>query len=166
MDIQLILGPNNSGKSLYAEDLTVQTKGCNRIYLATMVPQNDENIQRIKKHIRQREGKGFVMIEEPWDIHTLDIPSDSVVLLEDASNLLANGIFIHHSNGEESLKRILSLANRCKKLIIVSIHGLTAGNYDDETNNYIQQLNSLNQSLEDISTNCIKLDEGVPKVMK
>ena len=26
MDIQLILGPNNSGKSLYAENLAVQNK--------------------------------------------------------------------------------------------------------------------------------------------
>lgn len=159
MDIQLILGPNNSGKSLYAENLAVQTKGSTRIYLATMVPQTDENNQRIEKHIRQREGKGFVTIEVPWNIHAIDIPSDSVVLLEDASNLLANGIFIYHSNMDECLEQILSLAHRCKKLIIVSIDGLSAGDYDDETNNYIQQLNSLNQSLEDISANCIKFSQ-------
>ena len=157
MDIQLILGPNNSGKSLLAEKMVVETKNIHRIYLATMVPQTQENNQRIKKHILQREGKGFTTIEEPWNIHTLDIPKDSVILLEDASNLLANGIFIHHSNVEECYQRIITLANACQKLIIVNIDGLSEGNYDEETNNYIFQLNQLNQMLESIAANCIKL---------
>ena len=62
MDIQLILGPNNSGKSLYAENLAVQNNNNPLIYLATMVPQTNENLQRIKKHISQRSGKGFQTI--------------------------------------------------------------------------------------------------------
>ena len=154
MDIQLILGPNNSGKSLYAENLATQNKNSPLIYLATMIPQTEENNQRIKKHIRQRDGKGFLTIEEPWNIHTLDIPHDSVVLLEDASNLLANGIFVHHSDTIECLNRIKLLANNCKKLIIVSIGGLEEGNFDEETNNYISQLNLLNQSLNEIASDC------------
>ena len=157
MDIQLILGPNNSGKSLLAEKLVVETKNLYRIYLATMIPQTQENNQRIQKHILQRDGKGFNTIEEPWNIHTLDFPKDSVVLLEDASNLLANGIFMHHSNVEKCYQRIVTLANACQKLIIVNIDGLTEGNYDEETNNYIFQLNQLNQMLESIAANCIKL---------
>ena len=47
MDIQLIIGPNNSGKSLFAEDLAVQNTDSPLIYLATMVPQNEENDRRI-----------------------------------------------------------------------------------------------------------------------
>ena len=152
MDIQLILGPNNSGKSLYAENLATQNTSSPLIYLATMIPQTEENNQRIKKHIQQRDGKGFQTIEEPWNIHTLAIPQDSVVLLEDASNLLANGIFLHHSDAAECFQRISSLANQCRKLIIVTIDGLIEGNYDEETNNYIRQLNELNSMLEDIST--------------
>ena len=154
MDIQLILGPNNSGKSLYAENLAVQNNNNPLIYLATMVPQTDENLQRIKKHISQRSGKGFQTIEEPWNIHTLEFPSNAVVLLEDASNLLANGIFIHKSNETECFERILLLAEHCKKLIIVSIDGLTEGSFDAETNNYIHQLNHLIELLVHISSNC------------
>lgn len=156
MEIQLILGPNNSGKSLFAEKMAVETLDCPRIYLATMVPQTAENDQRIAKHLRQREGKGFITIEEPWEIHKIDIPSDAVVLLEDASNLLANGIFIHHSDAEETFKRILALSHRCKKLIIVSIAGLEEGNYDEETNQYIRELNSLNIELEKIASHVTK----------
>lgn len=153
MDIQLILGPNNSGKSIYAEKKVEETSGFQRIYLATLIPHTDENKQRIQKHIRQRSGKGFQTIEEPWDIHTLNIPKDSIVLLEDASNLLANGIFVHHSNYQECFERILTLAESCKKLIIVSIDGLTASDtYDTETNDYIKQLQLLNELLETVSS--------------
>lgn len=153
MDIQLILGPNNSGKSLYAEKMVAETKNIQRIYLATMIPQTEDNKQRIKKHIDQRAGKSFHTIEEPWKIHTLDIPKNSVVLLEDASNLLANGIFIHHSNYQECFERILTLAEACKKLIVVSINGLfPSDTYDTETNDYIRQLHLLNELLENVSS--------------
>lgn len=154
MDIQLILGPNNSGKSLFAEKMVVETENLQRIYLATMIPQTEENNERIQKHIAQREGKDFLTIEEPWNIHTLNIPKNSVVLLEDASNLLANGIFVHHSNYQESFERILTLGEKCKKLIIVSIDGLTVSNsYDSETNDYIRQLHLLNDLLATVSSN-------------
>lgn len=156
MDIQLILGPNNSGKSLYAENLATQNINSPLIYLATMIPQTEENNQRIKKHIQQRAGKGFQTIEESWNIHTLQLPKDAVVLLEDASNLLANGIFNHQSNAAECLERIKLLANSCQKLIIVSIAGLTEGNFDEETNHYISQLNLLNQLLAQIASDCKK----------
>lgn len=158
MDIQLILGPNNSGKSLFAENLCVQEKEAPLFYLATMVSQNEENEQRIEKHRLQRAGKGFTTIEEPWDIHTLALPQDAVVLLEDASNLLANGIFIHHSNVNEAFERILTLANKCQKLIIVNISGLAEGDYDEETNSYIRQMNLLNQLLEEASANCFRFE--------
>ena len=121
-----------------------------------MVPQNEENDRRIEKHKRQRDGKGFTTIEEPWNIHEIEIPADSVVLLEDASNLLSNGIFIYRSNADESFRRILALANRCKKLIIVSIGGMTSGEFDEETNNYIDQINHLNEMLTNSASYCKK----------
>lgn len=155
MDIKLILGPNNSGKSLYAETMAVQNTDASLVYLATMIPQNEENDRRIEKHREQRLGKGFLTIEEPWDIHLLELPPDSVVLLEDASNLLANGIFLHHSDVMESYRRILALAEKCKCLIIVNIDGLETGDYDEETNDYIRQMDRLNRMLEKAATDCI-----------
>lgn len=152
MEIQLILGPNNSGKSLYAEELAVSYAGHPLFYLATMVPQTDDNYERIEKHRKQRQGKGFTTIEEPWDIDQINLPSDAVVLLEDASNLTANGVFLHHSDAEESYQKILSLADRCRALIIVSIAGLNGEQYEEETRFYIEQLNLLNQKLENTAS--------------
>lgn len=156
MDIRLISGPNNSGKSLYAEQLATKSNNDPLVYLATMIPQTDDNFERIEKHKLQRAGKGFATIEEPWDIHTLNLPENAVVLLEDASNLLANGIFLHNSDAAECFERIIALAEQCKKLIIVTISGLTAGDFDTETNAYISQLNNLNELLENISSECFE----------
>ncbi len=155
MEIQLVFGPNGSGKSLYAETLAAQT-AAPLVYIATMIPQTEDNFSRIEKHRRQREGKGFLTMEEPWDIDLLSISKEAVVLLEDASNLLANGIFQHRQNASVCFQKIQTLAKNCQKLIIVSITGLTPGEYDDETNNYILQLNELNQMLRSVASDCIQ----------
>lgn len=155
MEIQLVFGPNGSGKSLYAETLAAQT-AAPLVYIATMIPQTEDNFSRIEKHRRQREGKGFLTMEEPWDIDLLSISKEAVVLLEDASNLLANGIFQHRQNASVCFQKIQTLAKNCQKLIIVSITGLTPGEYDDETNNYILQLNELNQMLRSVASECIQ----------
>lgn len=159
MDIQLILGPNSSGKSLFAETLAVQEADAPLYYLATMISQNEENEQRIQKHRIQRAGKGFSTIEEPWEISSLTFPENAVILLEDASNLLANGIFVHHRNAQEAFERIISLAKKCQKLIVVNISGLTEDkSYDDGTNYYIRQMNLLNRLLEDTSSKCYRFE--------
>ena len=155
MEIQLVFGPNGSGKSLYAETLAAQT-AAPLVYIATMIPQTEDNFSRIEKHRRQREGKGFLTMEEPWDIDLLSISKEAVVLLEDASNLLANGIFQHRQTASVCFQKIQTLAKNCQKLIIVSITGLTPGEYDDETNNYILQLDKLNQMLRSVASDCIQ----------
>jgi len=156
MEIQLIYGPNNSGKSKYAEDVAVAS-GKKLIYLATMVPQNEENLKRIEKHRIQRQDKGFQTIEAGWNIGELEVESDAVILLEDASNLVANGIFMHGTDAEKAYQDILTLAGKCKKLIVVSIGGLSAEGYDAETTHYIEQLNWLNEKLGKIASVVVKL---------
>lgn len=156
MEIQLIYGPNSSGKSKYAEAVAVAAGG-KLIYLATMVPQNEENLQRIEKHRIQRRDKGFQTVEAGWDIDKIEADSETVILLEDASNLVANGIFMHGADAQEALEAILNLANRCKMLIIVSIGGLSAEGYDAETANYIGQLNWLNEKLEEMADKVVEM---------
>ena len=165
MEIQLIMGPNGSGKSLFAEQQAVES-GDNRIYIATMVPQNEENHKRIEKHINQRSGKNFLTIEVPADLDKITVPADSVVLLEAASNLLGNEIFTKQQNCEKVLSDILSLAQCCSKLIIVTISGLTADGFDSETANYINQLNRLNSQLAEKADIVVEIIDGKPVKIK
>lgn len=163
MNIRLVLGENNSGKSLYAEQLAVES-GAPRYYFATMMPQTDENHQRIEKHRIQRQDKNFLTVEEPWDIANVQIENDAVVLLEDASNLLANGIFQYQKDGLDALDQILSLSRKCKTLIVVSIAGLTDNGYDEGTVHYIQELNWLNEQLRMLAEYVYVMCDGVPVI--
>lgn len=162
MEIQLVLGANSSGKSEYAEQLAVKS-GEPRIYLATMMPQTEENYKRIEKHRMQRKDRGFTTIEEPWNLKDIEIPKDSVVLLEDVSNLLANGIFVYVANAQQALAEILNLAKRCRKLIIVSISGLSPEGYVEETRDYINQLNWLNDRLIYYSSEAVEMKDGIAR---
>lgn len=165
MDLKVILGPNGSGKSLYAEDLAVSCEG-QRLYVATMVPQNQENHRRIEKHRLQRRGKGFITIEEPLCMSCIPVAKDSVVLLEDASNLVANRIFgTHPGTYKPVLEDILTLAGRCKTLIAVSISGMKAEEYDGETADYIRSLNELNANLIQHASLAVEMRDGTPMLL-
>ena len=112
----VVYGGNASGKSVLAEGLAEKLflwqskedeKSGGKVYLATM--RNDgspEAEERIAKHRKLREGKGFVTVECPVDLmENCRLQKDaSVVLLEDAGNLVANVIFGNES-GQENVGR-------------------------------------------------------------
>ena len=161
MELHLILGPSGSGKSLYAESLAAES-GKNLVYLATMVPQNEENLRRIEKHRIQRRDKGFRTVECGWQIDEIAVSPGDTVLLEDVSNLLANGIFAHGSSMEEALRQIETLAKKCRRLIAVSIEGLLETGYDGETAAYIRGLNALNQAPAAHAASVTRMENGHP----
>lgn len=94
----LITGGEASGKSAYAEQIAVEKAAKENLplfYIATL----DRNCggdteNRIKKHEKMREGKGFFTIEKPKDLDKLALPKENaVVLIEDLANLCANELF-------------------------------------------------------------------------
>lgn len=161
----LISGPNGSGKSSFAEQLIRRIPGT-RYYIATMICQNEENRLRIQKHRNQRAGLGFLTIEEPYALEQTPVASDGVVLLEDLSNLLANLMFEKHRPPEEALRDVMALAGRCKALVVVTISGLCAEEYEGETAAYILALEKLNQRLFSMSDGAFELCGGVPVCRK
>ena len=65
--LSLIIGGSASGKSEYAERLVCSLPG-KRIYTATMEPFSEEGRERIARHRKLREGKGFVTVEVPRNL--------------------------------------------------------------------------------------------------
>ncbi len=157
----MISGGNGSGKSRYAESLIAKTTGP-RYYIATMQPQTEENYRRIQKHIGQRSGLGFVTLELAAQVQNANVTKDSVVLLEDVSNLLANTIFTSGGTMETVWQDILALRSRCKLLAAVTIAGLPSNGYDGETASYINDLNILNQRLYDHSDAAVTMKDHFP----
>lgn len=157
----LISGPNSSGKSAFAESLVRETYGP-RYYIATMRCQTEENRRRIEKHRRQRADLGFVTVEEPYSLNDLDLPADSVVLLEDVSNLLANNMFEKDIGPSQVLEDILALSRRCGTLIAVTISGLSEEGYEGETAGYIRALNEVNGKLAEAFGGVAEMRGGRP----
>lgn len=102
-----ISGGCKNGKSFYAQtlarDMAVQS-GLPLYYLATMIPTDDEDKARIKRHLREREGWGFDTIEQGTDIcrclfggKTLSgktVDPKGVFLLDSVTALLSNEMFL------------------------------------------------------------------------
>ena len=161
----LISGRNGSGKSLFAEKLAA-TADLPRYYIATMISQSDENDKRIEKHRRQRAGLGFTTLELPCHVGQANVSLDSLVLLEDASNLLANLVFTEQGTVRDALDEIEALRDKCRYLIVVTISSLDETAYDGETADYIRSMEQLNEHLLSMADAAVELVNGKPVMRK
>ena len=183
--VTLILGGSGSGKSAFAEDfITKENIDCKKYYLATMKTGDDpETKKRIERHRMMRKEKGFLTIEQPYDIwDCLDrIDRDSVILLEDLSNLLANEMFlkkrltvieepeveIEEEIEEEIENGITALSNHSANLVIVSNNIFEDGiEYDEETKRYMKALGELNRRIAGFSNEVYEVVCGIPIMLK
>ena len=157
----LVSGANGSGKSAFAEKLLSRCD-CKRYYIATMIPETKNNYERIEKHKKQREGLGFTTLELPYDLSGQNIGYDSVVLLEDVSNLFANNVFDKNKSPQDVFCDIMGLKERCKLVVAVTISGLEDNGYDEETSAYISGVNEINRKLYDESSVAVVMKDGNP----
>jgi len=123
-----ITGGARSGKSAFALKLAESIHG-KRLYLATAEALDNEMLQRIKRHKKER-GNNWKTIEEPLkiaDVIKKNMGYD-VILLDCLtiwlSNLIANyGLLITNLDSQIA-KHIISLVSACKKtkanIIVVS----------------------------------------------
>lgn len=179
--LTLILGGSASGKSEYAENLAIsyfkRYKEINillketKIYLATMMPFDDEMRCRIKKHRLQRSEKGFRTIEQYTDVANIEVANEEIILLECMSNLLANEMYREGANletlEEKVVQDIALLEKKCKHLIIVSNDVFHDGCvYTDETKKYLDILGNINQKLAIQAKEVVEVVCGIPLYVK
>ena len=168
--IVLVYGGGSSGKSAYAEDYVCQTQYKNKYYLATMSASDPESLERIKRHRKLREGKSFITLEESVDIvNAIDkIDSDSVVLLECMSNLVANEMFrdgqINSADycTSKILKDLHALEEKTGELVIVSNNVFEDGNeYDEVTKEYLRTLGKINSQISAMAEKSVEVVVGI-----
>lgn len=169
----LILGGSASGKSAYAEDIAVSYGG-KRLYIATMQPFGNEADERIAKHRKMRENKGFTSLDCYIDIQRINMQEEyDTVLLECMSNLLANEIY--REGGMGSIEKIVEhimcgvnhILSHTNNLVIVSNDvGFDGDSYSDETLLYIQKLGELNCCLAKVADRVIEVVCSIPILVK
>ena len=158
--IYLVLGTPDSGKSRRAEGLVMDLAGNGpKYYIATMIPFGDAGKERVKKHRKMREGKGFETIEKTLRVHELaeelDKLEEATCLLECMSNLIGNemhdGYNIEKKPDELSqyiTDSVMSLAKKAGNMVIVAnVFPLEGEGYDEDTRKYVRIVDLVNQRL-------------------
>ena len=186
--IVLVYGGSGSGKSAFAEKRITELNNKNKLYyLATMHAFDDEDLERIKRHRKLRDGKGFITLEQPQNIgKILDKVrgEKSDILLECMSNLVANEMFDEeeydvndvNQNDENKLSidkaqfvfdkikaDISKLRDSCDNLVIVSNNIFEDGcTYDESVENYMGLLGDINRYISMIGDEVWEVVAGIP----
>lgn len=173
--LHLITGGSGSGKSMYGEKLILDSKAFHRYYVATMHPWGKEGEERVQRHQKQREGKGFETLEVYDHLELAAIPSNdwehTAVLLECMSNLAANELFDVGGFRKEILKRIhkgIQHLQDCAKDVIVVTNNVFMDGvvYEEDTMNYLRLLAQINRELAEKADRVTEVVYGIPIPIK
>ncbi len=107
--LALILGGARSGKSRRAEALALEWGG-DPVYLATAEPFDDEMHDRVVRHRADREGRGWVTVEEPLDLPAAlarEATPGRTVLVECLTTWIGN-LMVHEWPVEPEIGRLLA----------------------------------------------------------
>lgn len=173
----LITGGSCSGKSAYAEKQLYELgSGKPQYYIATMHVGDAESRERVERHRLQREGKGFVTIEQYRDVRLAAGYMDGTggaALLECMSNLVANEMF----DGEIPLSaeaveekicgEIWELSRALDCLIVVTNNVFEdGGSYDETTTAWLEALGKINVRLAESADAVTEVVAGIPVFVK
>ncbi len=160
-----ISGGCKNGKSYYAQEVArdmANEKNVPLYYLATMIPVDDEDRARIKRHLKEREGWGFETIEQGQDIcqclegHTVTgdkVDPEGVFLLDSVTALLMNEMFrmdgsVDLSAPERVAKQLVEFAKKTGNTVFVSDYIYSdAYLYEELTEEYRRGLAHIDRKL-------------------
>lgn len=169
----VVTGGSGSGKSAYAEQMLMKLADTEKYYIATMKPFGEEGEKRIARHQKQRQGLGFVTIEQYTQVEAAEIPQGKSALLECMSNLVANEMFdgTDAKPPQELCREIIGgvehLYARCRHLVIVTNEVFSDGTeYDSGTKNYIACLGMINQRLAQLADCMVEVVYSIPVSIK
>lgn len=167
-----ISGGCKNGKSSLAQDLAVAlSKDSPRYYVATMIPFDDEDRERIKKHIQNREGMGFTTVEQGRDVSACLEKADprATFLVDSVTALLLNELFPDFSappdpEGEKRcIEGLLKLAAGAENAVFVSDFIYSdADKYGEFTELYRSALARIDGALARYCDTVIEMCAGTP----
>ena len=170
-----ISGGAKNGKSTLAQDIAVALGGkC--YYVATMISTGEEDNERIRRHIEDRDGMGFETVECFRNImdclNTAD--KDGVFLVDSVTALIQNSLFPMEKNYEMDLEA----ANRCAGELVEFAHTVRhavfvsdyiysdAEAFSESTEMYRKCLASIDRRLAQICDTVIEVSAGQSIVYK
>lgn len=168
--ILFITGGAKNGKSHLAQDIALDlARGGKRYYIATMIPADEEDRERIRKHLIDRDGMGFETVECGRNILScLDsVDTSGSFLLDSATALLMNELFdptdwhLTPERGRACGDELVELAKRVANIVIVSDYIYSdAARYDEVTETYRQCLAAIDRKIAAIADCVLELSAG------
>ncbi|MBE6989479.1 MAG: adenosylcobinamide kinase/adenosylcobinamide-phosphate guanylyltransferase [Ruminococcaceae bacterium] len=171
----LLSGGAKNGKSALAQDLVVRlASGGRRYYVATMIPVDGEDRERIRRHVEDREGLGFESIECGKNILSCleGAEPEATFLLDSTTALLMNEMFtdngaVDGTAGERCAAELVRFAAAVKHAVIVS-DGIysDAARYDEVTELYRRGLAYIDRELAQVCDTVVELAAGCQIIHK
>lgn len=181
-----ISGGCKNGKSYHAQELArqmAQELGVPLYYLATMIPVDEEDRARIQRHLREREGWGFLTIEQGRNITdclkpgalTADgqpIDPKGVFLFDSVTALLSNEMFPYGAPmdldcGQRLASDLLEFARTTGNTVFVSDYIYSeARTFDETTEAYRKTLGMLDRTLAHECDQVIEVTFGMKYLYK
>lgn len=168
--IIFISGGAKNGKSTLAQNLTVALSKGKHYYIATMIPTDEEDQERIRRHIADRDGMGFETIECGRNILSCLEKADrkGSFLLDSATALLMNELFREDKNYEMDLSaahrcagELVTFARSVANIVIVSDYIYSdAQRYGETTEVYRKCLADIDRRLAQVSDVVVEVSAG------
>lgn len=167
-------GGAKNGKSSLAQHISKHLAGEGPLfYVATMIPHDAEDEQRIARHLKEREGWGFETVESGMDVATNIIAKgrNGSFLFDSVTALLSNEMFPGPEPDLTAPERVrtqlLQLADWAEHIVFVSdfIYA-DAGQYDPLTEAYRKGLADIDRALAQHCDVVAELCGGCPLVYK
>ena len=169
--IIFITGGAKNGKSSLAQDLAVaMAKGKKHYYIATMIPADEEDQDRIRRHVADRAGMGFETVECGRNILSCLplLEQDSTVLMDSATALLLNELFPDPTSCDMDVEAayrcgddLVTFAKSVANIVIVSDYIYSdAARYDEITKTYQKCLATIDRKLAAVSDTVVEVSAG------
>lgn len=174
-----ISGGAKNGKSYYAQRRAkemAEEKNCPLYYVATMIPHDEEDHARIRRHIKERDGWGFTTLEQGLDLPALledgAVDKNAVFLLDSVTAVLDNEMFDEKGNFDseaaERVKRdMVRFAQETGNTVFVSDYIYSdAEQYGDLTEEYRRGLAHIDRALAECCDEVIEISGGIEERWK
>ena len=174
-----ISGGCKNGKSYHAQreaKRQAETGGKPLYYIATMIPRDEEDHARIRRHISEREGWGFETVECSRCITDIlqddSIDNDGIFLLDSVTALLSNEMFDDEGRYDESAAErvkadLLGFAAATGNTVFVSDYIYSdAGQFSETVEAYRKGLAGADRALAAACDRVVEISAGMEEIWK